>query len=275
MMLITTATSDLIDQTRTAHPQRCETAHLQIATEAEQPIAATGYLRFKRVAEWTAALVLSVILAPFIAVLVVLVKCTSTGPAFYSQSRLGRGGRQYWIYKLRTMAHRCEAETGPAWSGIDDPRVTSFGRWLRDTHLDELPQLWNVLRGEMALVGPRPERPEIALRIQQALPDFNIRLLVRPGITGLAQIRMPADTDLDSVRRKLAHDLYYIRNLSLLLDARVLLATVLHVLSTASAALCRRVTKSFAPVVDDFRPIMNDDNLYLSSQIRVIHSQAA
>lgn len=198
----------------------------------------TAYARFKLVAEWIGALLLLIAAAPLVAVLAVIIKATSTGPVFYSQLRLGRSGRRFRIYKLRTMLHQCEAATGPVWSVADDPRVTAVGRWLRDSHLDELPQLLNVIRGDMALIGPRPERPELAARIERTVPDFADRLLVRPGITGLAQMRMPSDTDLQAVPQKLAHDLDYIRDMGLALDARICLSTVFFfVRAVASIAL--------------------------------------
>jgi lipopolysaccharide/colanic/teichoic acid biosynthesis glycosyltransferase len=175
------------------------------------------------------AVLLLVVAAPLVLVCAVLVRLTSRGPAFYSQLRLGVGGRPYWIFKLRTMYHRCEEKSGPRWSQKGDPRVTPVGRFLRRTHLDELPQLWNILRGEMSLVGPRPERPEFAPKLADAVPLYGRRLLVRPGVTGLAQVQLPADSDLEGVRIKVAYDLYYIRNGGLWLDLRILLATALKV----------------------------------------------
>jgi lipopolysaccharide/colanic/teichoic acid biosynthesis glycosyltransferase len=153
------------------------------------------------------------------------VKLNSRGPVFYSQVRLGRGGQPYRIYKIRTMYHECESKSGARWSTAGDPRVTAVGAFLRRTHIDELPQLWNVLRLEMSLVGPRPERPEFVPKLAQAIPGYRERLLVRPGVTGLAQVQLAADSDLSSVRRKLAFDLYYIQNASLSLDLRLILAT--------------------------------------------------
>jgi lipopolysaccharide/colanic/teichoic acid biosynthesis glycosyltransferase len=167
------------------------------------------------------------------------VKLTSRGPALYAQRRLGKGGRPYVLYKLRTMTHDCEKKTGPRWSTPGDPRVTPLGRILRRTHLDELPQLWNILRGEMSLIGPRPERPEFVSALEGALPCYRQRLLVRPGVTGLAQVQLPADTDLQSVRRKLAYDLYYIRMLSPGLDLKIVACTSLHVLGVPSRLLRR------------------------------------
>jgi lipopolysaccharide/colanic/teichoic acid biosynthesis glycosyltransferase len=123
------------------------------------------------------------------------------------------------------MYSDCEQATGPCWSTAGDPRITPLGRILRRSHLDELPQLVNVLRGEMSLVGPRPERPEFVPALERALPHYRERLWVRPGMTGLAQIQLPADIDLESVRRKLAYDLYYVHGLSPWLDLRILMGT--------------------------------------------------
>src|SRR5205823_10851019 len=154
----------------------------------------------------------------------------SRGPVFYSQTRLGRGGRPFRIYKIRTMVHNCERQSGARWCTSGDPRITPVGRFLRATHLDELPQLWNVLRGDMSLIGPRPERPEIIAALERAIPRYHDRLLVRPGLSGLAQVQLPADTDLHSVRRKLAYDLYYVEQLGAWLDLRLALATALYLL---------------------------------------------
>jgi lipopolysaccharide/colanic/teichoic acid biosynthesis glycosyltransferase len=184
----------------------------------------------KRLFDFVAAAVLLILTAPLILLGALLVKLTSRGPAFYLQTRLGRGGRLYSIFKLRTMRHNCERLTGAKWATANDPRVTPIGRFLRRTHLDELPQLLNVLLGQMSLVGPRPERPEIASKLETSLPAYRERLLVRPGMTGLAQVQLPPDSDLSSVRRKLAHDLYYIRSLSFWLDLRILLGTMFYLM---------------------------------------------
>jgi lipopolysaccharide/colanic/teichoic acid biosynthesis glycosyltransferase len=188
------------------------------------------YLPCKIILDSLLALGLLLVTSPVMMLAALLVKLTSVGPAFYSQTRAGKNGRPYTIHKLRTMYHNCEKLSGPRWSAPGDPRITPLGRFLRKTHLDELPQLWNVVCGDMALVGPRPERPEFIPSLAKALPHYVDRLLVRPGMTGLAQIQLPADTDLESVRRKLAYDLYYVRHLSLWLDLRVLLGTLLYLL---------------------------------------------
>ena len=149
------------------------------------------------------AAVLLVPAAPVMLVVMGLVRLTSPGPMIYRQTRLGRGGRPFTMYKIRTMIHDCERLTGARWLTPGDCRVTPIGRFLRATHLDELPQLWNILRGEMSLVGPRPERPEIVPQLERVLPAYRERLRVRPGVTGLAQVQLAPDTDLESVRRKL------------------------------------------------------------------------
>ncbi len=194
------------------------------------PIHGRWYLPCKGVADFVAALALGVVALPLIAAAALVVKLTSRGPAFYTQIRVGRGGRPFTIYKIRSMIHNCESLTGPRWSMPGDPRVTWFGWFLRTSHLDELPQLLNVLRGEMSLIGPRPERPEFMPELERELPAYAQRLTVRPGVTGLAQVQLPADTDLGSVRSKLAHDLYYVRHVHPWLDLRLLVCTAFYAL---------------------------------------------
>jgi lipopolysaccharide/colanic/teichoic acid biosynthesis glycosyltransferase len=188
------------------------------------------YASCKATGDFVAAIILIVLTAPLMVLSMILVKLTSRGPVIYSQTRLGRGGRPFTIYKIRTMFHNSEATTGPRWSTADDPRITPVGRFLRRTHLDELPQLWNILRGEMSLVGPRPERPEFVTQLERAIPRYRARLVVRPGMTGLAQVQLPPDTDLNSVWRKLMCDLSYIAQLSFWLDLRILACTVFNLL---------------------------------------------
>jgi lipopolysaccharide/colanic/teichoic acid biosynthesis glycosyltransferase len=187
------------------------------------------------------AVVLLVLTAPVMLLAMLLVKLTSRGPALYWQTRVGLGGRPFTLYKVRTMTHQCEGTSGARWSTPGDSRITAAGRFLRRTHLDELPQLWNVLRGDMSLVGPRPERPEFVPQLEQAIPHYRVRLQVRPGLTGLAQVQLPPDTDLDSVRRKLAYDIYYVQRAGLLLDLRILAGTALHVTGVPWGVL-RRLT---------------------------------
>jgi lipopolysaccharide/colanic/teichoic acid biosynthesis glycosyltransferase len=167
---------------------------------------------------------------PLLALCAALVRLTSRGPAVYAQTRVGRGGAVFTLYKIRTMYHDCERLTGPQWSAPGDARVTPVGRVLRKLHLDELPQLFNVLRGDMALVGPRPERPEIVRRLREAVVGYDRRHAVKPGITGFAQIHLPPDTCLRSVRNKLVYDLFYLRSRSWRAEALILFATGLKAL---------------------------------------------
>jgi lipopolysaccharide/colanic/teichoic acid biosynthesis glycosyltransferase len=196
---------------------------------------ASWYAACKAPAEVVAALLLLALTGPLILLLLALVRLTSRGPALYTQLRLGLGGRPYKIYKIRTMRHDCERLTGPQWSTVGDPRVTPLGRFLRRSHLDELPQLWNVVRGEMSLVGPRPERPEFVHQLERAIPGYRERLRVRPGITGLAQVQLPPDQDLVSVSHKVLYDAYYVRRMDLWLDLRIVLGTALKVLGVPFA----------------------------------------
>jgi lipopolysaccharide/colanic/teichoic acid biosynthesis glycosyltransferase len=205
------------------------------------------YPLVKAVVEWLCAVLLFAPALLVLAGLVIPLKLTSRGPIFYSQVRLGRMGRPFRIFKIRTMMNGCERATGPVWAAADDPRITRLGRWLRDTHLDELPQLWNILRGEMGLIGPRPERPEIASQIRRKIPSYRDRLLVRPGITGLAQMRLPADFDIDAVGLKLSHDLWYVEKLSVGLDVRIAISTALHFVGWAAMAASRKLVQPFVP----------------------------
>jgi lipopolysaccharide/colanic/teichoic acid biosynthesis glycosyltransferase len=203
-------------------------ARLTSEHEGENP--STWHAGGKRLCDIVFSLLLLAPALPLIGLCVFLVRLTSPGPGLYRQTRVGRRGRLYQIIKIRTMYHNCEGDSGPKWSHAGDPRVTPLGRFLRRTHLDELPQLWNVLRGDMSLVGPRPERPEFIPTLARAIPRYCERLTVRPGVTGLAQVQLPPDSDLNSVRRKLAYDLYYTQHQGLWLDLRLLLATAGKVL---------------------------------------------
>ena len=172
---------------------------------------------------------LLVVALPAIGLALLAVKLTSRGPGIYTQTRVGRFGRPFRIFKIRSMTHNCEKKSGIRWSTRGDVRVTPVGRILRKTHIDELPQLFNILRGEMSLVGPRPERPELVGVLETALPRYLERLAARPGVTGLAQVQLPPDTDLESVRRKLRYDLHYVARGSVWMDLRLMAATIVHV----------------------------------------------
>ena len=172
---------------------------------------------------------------PIIGLLVLLVRLTSRGPGIYGQVRTGQHGRNFMMYKIRTMEQDAEAASGPVWTQARDPRITFVGRVLRNLHLDELPQLLNVLKGEMSLVGPRPERPEFVPVLAEAIPGYRSRLAVPPGVTGLAQLNLPPDSDLTSVCRKLVLDREYIAQAGLWLDLRVLLCTFLRMFKVSEA----------------------------------------
>ena len=172
-------------------------------------------------------LVLTLPLLPFVAL---AIKLSSPGPILYHQKRVGRNDVIFYCHKFRTMRADAEADTGPAWAGDDDPRITRVGRFLRTVRLDEIPQLWNVLRGEMSLVGPRPERPEFIEKLKQEIPYYNLRHTVRPGITGWAQIRYKYGNSVEDAREKLRYDLYYIKHLSVGLDGYIFFETIKTIL---------------------------------------------
>jgi lipopolysaccharide/colanic/teichoic acid biosynthesis glycosyltransferase len=186
--------------------------------------------RVKAVVDYPLAALLLLTLSPVVLLAMLAVKLTSRGPALYTQARVGRGGRVFTIYKIRTMYHECESLTGPRWSMPGDPRITPIGKLFRALHIDELPQLWNVLKGDMALIGPRPERPEICKQLRQVIPGYDKRHAVRPGITGFAQVHLPPDSNLRSVRNKVAYDRFYILRLGVRTELYVYACTALKLL---------------------------------------------
>jgi len=190
----------------------------------------SGYLGIKSYLEKMIASLLLLFASPIILAASIAVRLTSAGPLIYRQDRVGRNGVVFCIYKVRSMVHDCESHSGPQWSRPGDHRVTLVGRFLRFTHIDELPQLVNVLRGEMSLVGPRPERPEFVDQLEKVLPRYRERLMVLPGITGLAQIQLKPDAHLGSVAAKLVCDIHYVQNVSCWLDLQILAATTIHLL---------------------------------------------
>ncbi len=182
---------------------------------------------FKELLDVVGAAVSLMVFLPVMVVCAILIKLADpSAPVLYEQVRVGLNGRLFKIYKLRTMYADAEKAGRAQWAGAHDPRVIPICRWMRRSHIDELPQLINILCGEMSLVGPRPERPEMFAQLSQDLPDFEQRLAVKPGLTGLAQVRNGYDTDVESVRRKLQYDLEYIEKMSLGLELRLLFATV-------------------------------------------------
>jgi lipopolysaccharide/colanic/teichoic acid biosynthesis glycosyltransferase len=197
------------------------------------------YASIKPWADFVLALLMLALTAPIILIALFMVRLNSRGPWIYVQKRLGRGGRVFTIYKIRTMYHESERLSGPQWCVPGDPRVTPVGRLLRYSHIDELPQLVNVLLGHMSLIGPRPERPEFLEQLERAIPNYRCRLAVRPGLTGLAQVQHASDTDLASVRRKLDYDLYYIEWMNPWLDFRLVVGTVFRCLGIPAAWIGR------------------------------------
>ena len=167
-----------------------------------------------------------VLCLPLLLVCAAIIKLASRGPVLYTQIRVGKDGVLFRVYKLRTMPVDAEARTGPAWAKRGDTRVVPACRWMRRCHVDELPQLLNVIKGEMSLVGPRPERPEILAELEKTYPDVRKRLAVRPGITGLAQIRNGYDSTVEAFRRKLAADLEYIEKRRWMAEFRIMTRTL-------------------------------------------------
>lgn len=186
---------------------------------------------FRRIVDVLAALALLALLLPIMLVVGCLIRLSSKGPAIYLQRRLTRGGKVFTMFKFRTMAVTAEKETGAVMAKAGDMRVTPLGRLLRRTRLDELPQLINVLIGDMSLIGPRPERPEIARKLQTHLPDMPKRLMVKAGLTGWAQIKCGYASCPESYRLKLDQDIYYVENRSLWLDFKIAVMTVWVILS--------------------------------------------
>jgi exopolysaccharide biosynthesis polyprenyl glycosylphosphotransferase len=185
-----------------------------------------GYEFTKRLFDTVFAVVIGIIsltLYPFIAL---IIKMSSPGPVFYKQKRVGQASRIFEIIKFRTMRKDAEKSTGAIWTTENDPRITSVGNFLRKTRLDELPQVWNILKGEMSFVGPRAERPEFHVTLQKNVPFYEERYLIKPGLTGWAQINFRYGSSVKDTAEKLKYDLYYIKNRSLLLDLGIILKTV-------------------------------------------------
>ncbi len=181
----------------------------------------------KSIVEYPLALGLFLVSIPVILLAMLVVRLTSKGAALYTQQRVGRGGRVFTIYKIRTMYDECESLTGPRWALPGDPRITPVGLVLRTLHIDELPQLVNVLKGDMAIIGPRPERPEICKQLRLVIPNYDARHVVKPGITGFAQIHLPPDSNLRSARNKVAYDRFYILRIGAWMDVYVYVCTAL------------------------------------------------
>lgn len=190
----------------------------------------TSYLIAKRCFDILAAIIGLILLSPLFLVVAILIKLDSEGPVFFSQERVGKKGRIFRMHKFRTMVQDAEKNTGPVWAKKDDPRSTLVGRVLRKTKIDEFPQFFNILKGDMSLVGPRPERPCFVKRFAKIVPGYERRHDVIPGCTGLAQLRNGYDSGPDDIYRKLRYDVTYIRKMGMAIDLRLLAETFLAVL---------------------------------------------
>jgi sugar transferase (PEP-CTERM system associated) len=191
-------------------------------------------MMIKRLSDIVLPVVGLVFLSPLFALLAALIKLDSPGPVFYRQTRVGLGGQPYEIWKFRTMCQDAE-KNGARWASENDPRISRVGRWMRKYRFDELPQLINVLKGEMSLVGPRPERPIFVSKLREQIPYYDLRHTVRPGITGWAQTQFRYGASVEDSHIKLQYDLYYVKNFSLALDARIIAYTIGVVLSRDGA----------------------------------------
>ncbi len=196
-------------------------------TDTDQdPLTVSNYHQSKIVAERLLGGGLLFVAAPLIGIILAIVRATSSGKGIYKQIRVGKDGKEFMIYKIRTMCHNAESHGHAEWSIPGDSRITRVGKILRRMHLDELPQLANVARGQMSLIGPRPERPEIVAILEQRVPGYLDRLAILPGVTGLAQINLPADASLESVRKKVILDRKYIESATMALDLRIFFCTL-------------------------------------------------
>jgi len=185
-----------------------------------------SFMLLRRVIAILASAVLLLIVLPILPFVFLGIKLDSRGAVLYRQRRVGLGGKVFYCYKFRTMRQDAEADTGATWALDDDPRITKVGKFLRIARLDEIPQLWCVLKGDMSFVGPRPERPEFVEMLAKEIPFYGVRNAVRPGITGWAQVRYKYGNTLEDSKEKLQYDLYYIKNLSFALDLVIVLETI-------------------------------------------------
>jgi exopolysaccharide biosynthesis polyprenyl glycosylphosphotransferase len=186
--------------------------------------------KLKRISDVIISFIILVLTLPLNIFVAFLIKLDSKGPILFKQERIGMNNKKFKIYKFRSMYQDAEKNTGPVWSTKDDPRVTRIGKIIRQLRIDEIPQMFNVLKGEMSLVGPRPERPYFVEQLSQQIPYYRRRLKVRPGITGWAQVKHKYDESIEDVKVKLRYDLFYIENMSLRMDIKILARTILVVM---------------------------------------------
>ncbi len=183
------------------------------------------YDKIKRVQDLILATILLIVASPLWPLIALLIKLGDGGPIIYRQERIGKDRKPFFLLKFRSMNVEAESKTGPVWAGKEDPRVTRAGKWLRRLHLDELPQMINVLKGDISLVGPRPERPEFVEKLEKEIPHYHVRHLIKPGFTGWAQLKFRYGRSVMDSQEKFQYDLYYLKNRSLILDLGILLKT--------------------------------------------------
>jgi lipopolysaccharide/colanic/teichoic acid biosynthesis glycosyltransferase len=191
-----------------------------------EAVGRPGARAVKRLVDVAGAVSLLVISAPLCALVAAVIKLEDGGPILFRQTRVGRRGTLFTLRKLRSMRPDAEAESGPQCAAPDDPRVTRIGRWIRALRIDEIPQAWNVLMGEMSFVGPRPERPEFVATLRKTIPHYDYRHNVRPGITGWAQVNQTYTASVENPASKQEYDLYYLEHISARLDGLILLRTI-------------------------------------------------
>ena len=194
-----------------------------------------SFEKFKRYSDLLLSIFGITVSLPILAIAAILIKVNSKGPVLYKQNRVGEGGKIFKIYKLRTMRIDAENETGAVWAKKNDSRITIMGKLLRKSHIDEIPQLFNVIKGEMSIVGPRPERPEMVRDLKTLIIDYEKRLQVKPGITGFAQVWHKYDETLKDVKKKIKYDLLYIKKMCLWVDLRIMAQTFVVVFTGRGA----------------------------------------
>lgn len=190
----------------------------------------TAFIMVRRAVSIVISLIGLILALPLFPLIMLTIRLDSKGPVFYTQTRVGKAGRVFKVVKFRTMGQDAEAASGPKWAGDNDPRITRVGKFLRSSRLDEIPQLWCVLKGDMAFVGPRPERPEFIEWLSKEIPYYGVRHMVRPGLTGWAQVKYKYGSTVEDSREKLQYDLFYIKNASIGLDLLIMFLTVKTVL---------------------------------------------
>jgi len=206
-------------------------AYQHVVRDVIRDTLTTGEFGLRRILDFTFALIMLILLAPFFVIVAIAIRLESPGTIFYSQQRVGKNGKVFSVFKFRSMVQDAEKLSGPVWAQKEDPRITKVGRFMRKTRIDELPQLMNILRGDMSFIGPRPERPFFVESFKKQIPMYTKRLKVKPGVTGLAQVTVGYDETLEDVKEKIRKDIEYIEQAdSLAMNLKILWKTVFVVL---------------------------------------------